>query len=69
MYAIRSYYAGGQDNGPLVLVLAHFVIFAIIISLVLNVVHPNGVGGFTEVVTQIAIAIADEGRMLSYNFV
>ena len=61
--------AGGQDKGPLVLVLGHFVIFAVIISLVLNVVHPNSVGGFTEVVTQIAIAIADERRMFGLELI
>jgi hypothetical protein len=43
--------AGGQDNSPLVWVLTHLVIFPIIKSGILSLVHPNGVGGFTEVVT------------------
>jgi hypothetical protein len=60
---------GCQDKGPLILVLGHFVIFAVIISFVLSVAHPNGVGGFTKVVMQIAIAIADEERMFSLELI
>jgi hypothetical protein len=56
--------ASRQDNGSLVLVLAHLVILAIIISRIVGVAHPDGVSGLTEVVTEITIARAGQPRFL-----
>lgn len=56
--------AGGEHEGPLVTVLAHFVKFALVIGGVLRVAHPHPVGRLAEVVVQVAIAGAGQSGLL-----
>jgi hypothetical protein len=55
--------AGGEDNSPLMLVLAHLVILAIVIGSILGVAYPDCVGRLIEAVAQEAVAGPREARV------
>ena len=57
--------AGGEHKSPFVLMVANFVILFVIVSGITWLVQANGVGGLTEVITEIAITGASEGCILS----
>src|SRR5512135_227553 len=44
-----------EGNCPLVLMLGHLIVFALVIGCVLSVAHPYGVGSLAEVVTQVGV--------------
>ena len=56
--------AGGEHDGPLVLVLARLVIFAVVIGGILWVTHSDLVGRLAEVVAQVAVAGVGEARLI-----
>lgn len=53
-------FAGGEYNGPFMLMFGHFVKFTFVVSDVLALLLPHKIGCFTEIVTQEAIAFFGE---------